>query len=68
MAYATGDDLNPPIRGHGYTAPIVARGLWIYRDSRKNGSGRTAHNDEGEQYVFNTNKKGRCVRHHEKSN
>ena len=23
MAYATGDDLNPPICGHGYTAPIV---------------------------------------------
>lgn len=47
MAYATGDDLNPPIRGHGYTAPIVARGLWIYRDSRKNGSGRTAHMTKG---------------------
>lgn len=55
MAYATGDDLNPPIRGHGYTAPIVARGLWIYRDSRKNGSGSRPH-DEGEQYAFNTEK------------
>ena len=23
MAYATGDNLSPPIRGYGYTAPIV---------------------------------------------
>ena len=25
MAYATGDGLNPPICGHGHTAPIVVR-------------------------------------------
>lgn len=59
MAYATGDDLNPLICGHGYTAPIVARGLWIYRDSRKNGSGRAAHMTKGSSMLLiQTRKEG----------